>query len=602
MSAILVPEYDNFLERVSTGLSKKVDLTKIPEWIVKNTRDPRNKKLRWSFAEHEFQKGILADASPEVIVRKCSQVGLSEVSVRLALAYCFMRDLTGIYVLPTKNFASKFSKSRIDAVVDRSPLLSSQKSKDSYSTYLKIIGDMQLYVAGSFSPDDAISVPAQFLVRDEYDFCNQAVLTSFDSRLGHSKEGEDFRRDFSTPTVSNYGIDKKFKEGTQAFYGVRHDRCGQWVVPKFLDDVVIPGFDGTARDLEKYHLEDTNVLPDLAHVRCPHCRKEITVANLADPAKRTWISAYPDRDAHSYQVQPFDVPTINPPARTIRQLKNYALKKDWINFKVGETYEDNASAFNPNAIDLYAGGTPINPDSCGAMRSNFRMGIDVGAVSYITIGIRIGGRLRVVHREQVICRGSDDALFNRACFLMDHLGLAFAVIDSMPDFNTADKLSRKYPGKFFACEYAERLASPLVTVDINEERRVIRAARDKRFDLLVSEYNSGGIEWTPSPENALVKEHIQGMKKMRQADEESAAATIDENLPQKWTKVGADHYLHALNYLHIADELAGTVGLDKPYSILPMARNVCVDKEGREQREQRERPALTHKVLYRSRR
>ena len=57
---------------------------------------------------------------------------------------------------------------------------------------LKRIGDMSLYVVGSFSPGDAISVPAQFLVRDEYDFCKQSVLTTFDSRLGHNKEGEDF--------------------------------------------------------------------------------------------------------------------------------------------------------------------------------------------------------------------------------------------------------------------------------------------------------------------------------------------------------------------------------------------------------------------------
>lgn len=40
MSNLILPEYDNFLERVETGLSKKLDLTKIPEWICKNTRDP----------------------------------------------------------------------------------------------------------------------------------------------------------------------------------------------------------------------------------------------------------------------------------------------------------------------------------------------------------------------------------------------------------------------------------------------------------------------------------------------------------------------------------------------------------------------------------
>ena len=206
MSNLILPEYDNFLERVETGLSKKLDLTKIPEWICKNTRDPRNKRLRWSFADHEFQMGILSEAAAHVVVRKCSQVGLSEASVRLTLAVCYMRDLTGIYVLPTKAFVQKFSPDRIDRVVDNSPTLSTHKSKEHYNVGLKRIGDMSLYVVGSFSPGDAISVPAQFLVRDEYDFCKQSVLTTFDSRLGHNKEGEDFRRDFDA-IVARYGWD-----------------------------------------------------------------------------------------------------------------------------------------------------------------------------------------------------------------------------------------------------------------------------------------------------------------------------------------------------------------------------------------------------------
>src|SRR5574343_823786 len=249
MSNLILPEYENFLERVETGLSKKLDLTKIPEWICKNTKDPRNKRLRWSFADHEFQIGILSEAAAHVVVRKCSQVGLSEASVRLTLAVCYMRDLTGIYVLPTKAFVQKFSPDRIDRVVDNSPTLSSHKSKEHYNVGLKRIGDMSLYVVGSFSPGDAISVPAQFLVRDEYDFCKQSVLTTFDSRLGHNKEGEDFRRDFSTPTVAGYGIDKLFQEGDQRYYAVHHDACGKWVVTNFMDHVVVPGFSGTPRDL-----------------------------------------------------------------------------------------------------------------------------------------------------------------------------------------------------------------------------------------------------------------------------------------------------------------------------------------------------------------
>lgn len=594
----LLPEYENFLERIEVGLSKSIDLAKVPEWIVKNTKDPRNKRLRWSFAEHEFQIGILSDQAAEIAVRKCSQVGLSEVSVRLTLAVGFMRDFTCMYVLPTKGFASNFSKDRVDPVVDNSPTLSGAKHKDAYAVNLKKIGDMSLYIVGSFSAADAISVPAQFLVRDEYDFGKQSVLTAFDSRLGHSKEGEDFRRDFSTPTVLNFGIDRKFRAGHQAYYGVKHDRCGKWVVPNFMEDVVVPGFDGTARDLERYHLADKAVRAEDSYLSCPGCKCEISIANLADPAKRMWIAKHPDRDVHSYQVQPFDVPTINRPARTIKQIEGYALKKDWVNFKVGDVFEDAESAFNPQAVYTYMNGPALRWDPNEKMRTGCYIGIDVGAISWIVVAMKINGKLRVVHLEQVLCRGVADALFIRVCKICDALGFAFGVIDSMPDFNTAEKLTLRYPGRFLACEYAEQLSSPLVTLDVKEERRVVRAHRDKRFDLLVRDYNSGAIEWTQQKDLPIMSAHVQGMKKMRRMDEESASMSVEDAV-EHWEKTGDDdHYLHALNYCHMAHELKGSIGImDKPPG-LPMAGTVRMKKGEDDKEIQRKREEVTRRVLY----
>lgn len=585
--ANLLPEYESFLDRLEVGLTKSVDLAKVPEWICKNTRDPRNKRLRWSFKEHEFQIGIISDAAPHVVVRKCSQVGLSECSIRLTLAVCFMRDLTGIYVLPTSKFVNKFSVDRIDPIVERSPTLSVHKSKETYNINLKRIGDMSLYVVGSFSPADAISVPAQFLVRDEYDFCNQAVLTSFDSRMGHNKEGEDFRRDFSTPTVANYGIDRRFREGDQRHYAVHHDRCGRWVVPNFMDHVVVPGFDGSVRDLERYHLQDPSVRPDESYLSCPHCRMPISVQNLVDPAKRMWVAKHEGRSIHSYQVQPFDVAAINPPARTIRQLSNYALKRDWVNFKVGDVCEDSTSAFDPTSVDTYRMSYSFAWEPGSKLNTNCFIGIDVGAISWMAVGMRLNGRLVVVHLEQIVCRGTDDALFRRACEAFEELGAAFLVIDAMPDFNTSDKLTRKLPGRALACEYTDRLSSPMVTMDVNMERRVVRAHRNKRFDMLVTDVNAGQIQWAPNRDLPIMAAHMQGMKKMRRVDEESAATSVEDSTDASWEKVGDDHYLHALNYLSMAAELAGSVKSEISIPVLPMPRGVTT---GRAKSEELTRP------------
>lgn len=577
MSSIL-PEYEIFLERIETGLSKSIDMNRVPEWIIKNTRHPRNKRLRWSFAEHEFQIGIISDASPQVAVRKVSQVGLSEVSARLALAVGFMRDFTVIYVLPNGKFARKFSLDRIDPVVNASPVLSERKSTSVYSTNLKRIGDMSLYVVGSYSPDDAISVPAQYLVRDEYDFGDQAILSTFDSRLGHNKEGEDFRRDFSTPTVAGYGIDRKFQAGDQRYYAVKHDKCGKWVVPVFMNDVILPGFDGGMQDLEKFHLQDSGVRIAESYVRCPDCQQPITIANLADPDKRMWVAKYEGRDIHSYQVQSFDVPSINPPSRTIRQLNDYALKKDWVNFKVGDVHEDEESAFNPNAVDTYRASPPVRFNVGDTLNLNCYIGIDVGNISWVKVGVKIGGKLRIVYIEAVQCKGVEDALFIRACQIIEALGMRFGVMDANPDSNTAGKLCAKYKGRFLACEYTDKLPSPLLTYVVKEDRDVVRVHRSKRFDVLVKDYNTGQIEWTESDQLPMVKEHVQGMKKLRRADDESGSSEL-ESANEKWESVGEDHYVHTLLYCHLAAELEGIPGPDKPPGGLPVPRRVGVGKK-----------------------
>jgi hypothetical protein len=54
----------------------------LPEWIEKNTFI-NGKNL--SFKGHEYQRRILLDESPEVVIRKSAQTGISEMSMRMAL-------------------------------------------------------------------------------------------------------------------------------------------------------------------------------------------------------------------------------------------------------------------------------------------------------------------------------------------------------------------------------------------------------------------------------------------------------------------------------------------------------------------------------------
>ena len=110
------------LERLKTSTIKKHSAGSIPEWICENTHINGS---NYSFVDHEYQEKILRDESQEVNIRKCSQVGLTEVSTRLALALCnVIPGYTVAYTLPTASFAATIMRTRIDPIIEGSPYLS----------------------------------------------------------------------------------------------------------------------------------------------------------------------------------------------------------------------------------------------------------------------------------------------------------------------------------------------------------------------------------------------------------------------------------------------------------------------------------------------
>ena len=66
--------FKHHLDRLKSSTLNKFTLASLPEWITTNTSI--NGEL-YSFHDHEYQIEISSDASREIIIRKCSQVGIS---------------------------------------------------------------------------------------------------------------------------------------------------------------------------------------------------------------------------------------------------------------------------------------------------------------------------------------------------------------------------------------------------------------------------------------------------------------------------------------------------------------------------------------------
>lgn len=576
---MLPEDVKGYYERITTALTRESDLTQIPLWMEKNTSNPLKPAQPWSFKGHEYQREIVSSTAHEVSAKKCSQVGASEIFARLLLAMMdVMPALTAIYIMPTAGMAGKFTKGRLDPIISSSKRLRDRVNKDVDSNSMKQFGNSFVHIAGSFGQSAAISTPAQALFRDEYDFCNQEVLTLFRSRLGHA-EGGGIIRDFSTPTVPGFGIDVRFQEGSQASFGVRCRHCNDFVTPKFLADVEIPGLDQPIFLLEKEDLSRPEVNVDAAFCRCPQCSNQLRWEDFLDTENRVWVHSRPDQAHKSYHIQPWDVPTVNPIARTLRALLDYERKQDWVNMKVGEAYADADNSFVLGAVKENTSGGAISPPvretdltSCSPRYSGFLMAADVGkTTSWLVIGVPLERGFEVVYSERIRQDG-DNYLVARWQYLGKYFGISQGVIDAGPDFTSSTMIASSFPGRYWKCYYTANDGKRLENITQNEDECTVSAFRTGCFDQLARRVNSGFIKFRDLPDMSAMLEHLGNMKRTDELNK-------DGEIFSRWVKTGDDHYAHALNYLNIAYEMSTKTSAVNVTGALPFTNKVRMKQE-----------------------
>lgn len=564
------PVCRNLMDRLRAAASETRDLSLIPQWLIDNTRNPRDPSLPWSFDRHEFQMAIAADAASKVVIRKCSQVGLSELAVRMLLALMSIYPhSTAIYTLPTTSFARQFAKARIDPVIKDSPLLRSRVNRDTDSSELKLIGTSHLYIKGSFGQGAAISVPADILINDEVDFSNQMALSTFASRLGHAENGG-ITREFSTPTVNGYGISASYDLSSQGRYGVHCPHCRNLVAPDFFEDVVLPGYDEPLLNWCKEDLANPDYDVASAWLRCPSCHGRLDTETLADPARREWVHAFEDRELRGYQVLPFDVPTINPVTRTLQQIDEYERKADWVNFKVGIPHEDAETSFIRDTLQRYATAAAQLPPEAGAtVASGCVAGLDVGKTSWFVVGKRVGNELLVIHAERIRQTG-EGYLVTRVLELMGMYGVIKLVVDSAPDFSTALALiNQTRHGQVWAAYYVRTGKKDLSNFSLNEAEQVITIKRTQSLDDLAKQVNGGRLRLSRHPETATIIEHLTNLKRVTRDDSQGDQVA-------SWVSTGEDHYAHAIHYLITAEALCNLKSTTDVVPILPGASRILM--------------------------
>jgi hypothetical protein len=354
------------------------------DWIATNTT---LKKRPFSYEGYAFQRAIADDMHNNLTVKKCSQIGLTEVQIRKFLAILTRSTaLAGLFSMPNEKMFTKTYNSRIKPILEADAVFNPPSStKPTRSKDQIQIRDSFGYITGC-TESDATSLSCDFLFHDELDLSPQEIIALYQSRL----QGSDMQmtQAFSTPTFAGFGISKNYELTDQREYTCRCSSCNHVQVPRFTPRFVhVQDFkfdvqeftDLTSEQIAMLNLED-------CYVRCERCSTRL---DLGNPALREWVATFPSRhNFRGYQVRPFSTSRIKP-SYVFGQLAQYQMNsftRGFYNTVLGEEYTAADARVQKADIEAcMARGTPNIPTISKDVPAF--LGIDVGFTCHIVVSV-----------------------------------------------------------------------------------------------------------------------------------------------------------------------------------------------------------------------
>lgn len=517
----------------------------------------------FSFSGHEYQRTILEDPAQNIFIVKSAQMGISEMSARLAVARSALIDgFSTIYTLPSATAAQNFMKTRIDPIINESSYLSELVSKEVDNSSIKRLSNSYLYLKGCQVDRQAISVPADMLVCDEVNNSDQEVLTLFESRLIHSSYA--LRVFLSTPSVPNFGIDRMFKQSKRKFNMCQCGKCNHWFIPDYHEHVRIPGF---TDDISHVSVSDFS-RPDFrwmdAYVECPACKQKVDVVY----ASRQWVTENPD-DAFvdsGYQVSPFDCPKIIKPSALVKSSVAYERPVDFYNQRLGKSLEDRDTSLAREELEqVTVQGMPSGPHS-------YVMGLDMGSTCWALICAVMPDQTLVIVKAEPIPL---HRVVERTAQLQVQYRLRMIVVDRGPMTEAVYQIQQKVRNSFAAVFVMSKGIDLFKTIDRDadkdkgvEDMRQVNICKDACMDVLMGLVRAKRVLKVSDEQDNAWYQHMTDNKRVQ--------VFKNGELVFTWVKtLKVDHYHMALIYAMVASRILGvSVGGNAP---LPLVSSFRVD-------------------------
>ena len=528
------------------------------QWLCANTV---HKGRRFSFDGYRFQEAIANDLHPEMDVMKISQVGLSEIQQRKALALLVRNQgITGIFSLPNERMYRRFSQTRIKPLIQENPVFRGPDNGEAVRSMETMqFGRSFLHVVNA-TEGSATSISADFVFVDEVDLSDSRVVALFSSRLQNSTLR--IKQRFSTPTWTGVGIDGGFQAGDQREYLCRCSACTHWQLPQWDHRwVKVPGLsDSVALDEIDAAMAGRMDL-SAALVVCEQCGAPLDL----DSPSREWVATYPSRThARGYRVLPFTSGRIDI-AHIITELLQYKRRdflRGWYNTVLGQPYTEEHARLTEEQIRACLG-NPVMPQVDA--RTPVFIGIDVGLFCHLVLAtVHPEDKVRVFDFRVV--RASEIVEVVRE--LCGRYNVVSGACDRYPYTPTAEAVMEASGGRVVPVEFRGQTdLKPVFGLD-HETVTHWQGMRTRAIDAAAARVRARKFQFEGfGIQQHIILSHLRDMVRDETPEQ-----------PAIWRKLtGQDHYFHALTFLCVALRIPGVldqIGGERDDRIYPFIRGM----------------------------
>jgi hypothetical protein len=496
-------------------------------------------------------------------IRKCVQVGISELFMAFILRDAGWLGRIPAYVLPTAEIRDRFVSTRLFKLLESVPEYGAKGMPDAGNRKTIPFGAGRLFFLAARTNPDFLELSCDTAVIDEYDECvrlepGTGNVAKVRDRLRASPRPQLFR--VGNPDVPKEGIDKLYELGDQRRFYHRCGRCAELQPIDWFDSLVERTDSGAWVPRDPVARRDPS-----APIR-PICRRCREPFERGEPGAR-WVATNPERARRSYSMSRLDL--LSEPVRdhfkefVLAQASTMLLKVFWRGV-LGRAYEPTGSAITSELLDACCVGPELDSmggDSYGPLLVT--AGIDVGSLLHVQISTV---RSSSGNAEEDGSKPVRETRFVGVVVSFDDLAellLRFrvdvAVIDANPETRAAKKLrddflARPDMPQIWLCEFSKtpRVDEQEYGLKLDHDVRRVLVDRTQVFDAAYDQVAAGPSRRILPADAPSVIGFFDQMKTPRRMLDSGGTRMI-------WTK-GVDHFRLSDVYDLIAYDVAQSGG------------------------------------------